>query len=256
MPRTTFRQKGGQRYSFGSRGSRIYRRVRKAKKLVTGHGPTLLEKIAGGIGGVATVAKAVMPIVAAINTESKFYDETASVTAYDPGTNDQLICLTDGISAGTGDSDRIGNSILAKDLTLKMAINMPITISSTPPVTGQHCRISIICWKEDLNINAPSMAKIFTSATNIYSAFNKDYTDQFVVLKDKFFSLNALVASTASMTGCFTHMKYYKKLDWHMRWKDSVASTNHIFIIIRGSATGIANALGVTYYSRLNYTDN
>jgi len=46
------------------RPRRVIRRrpyVNKTKKMVTGQGPTLLEQLARGASGVATVAKAVLP---------------------------------------------------------------------------------------------------------------------------------------------------------------------------------------------------
>jgi len=63
------------------RPRRVIRRrpyVNKTKKMVTGQGPTLLEQLARGASGVATVAKAVLPIVSAINTEAKYLDVSYS----------------------------------------------------------------------------------------------------------------------------------------------------------------------------------
>lgn len=227
----------------------------KAKKMVTGHGPTFLEQIASGAGTVARLATAVAPAIAAINTEHKYYDQTASVVSNTPGTNDQLIALTGAIAAGTGDSDRIGNSILAKDLQLRLAMNFTSTIG-TPNVIGAHCRMLLMCWKENGNQNVPSIAKIFESPTNLYSPVNKDYSDQFVILKDKFFSLNN-VSGVAGSAG-YTTMKLFKNLNWHLRWSDGTttsATQNHVYLILRCGNTS-SNSLSTTYYSRLNYTDN
>lgn len=228
----------------------------KAKKLVTGSGPTLLDRIASGVGSVAKLATAVAPAIAAINTEAKYFDQTAAVTAYSPGTNDQIISLTGGIAQGLTDVTRIGNSLLAKDLQLRMAFNFQNTVGS-PNVMGIHCRAMLICWKENTQLNGPTAARLFESPTNLYSPVNKDYSDQFVVLKDKFFSLNSAVDISAP-TG-FTTMKWFKPINWHLRYQGANTTdftTNHIVLVIRSSASASVNALQCTYYSRLNFTDN
>lgn len=101
-----------------------------SKKMVTGHGPTLLEKISSGVGSVAKLATAVAPAIAAINTESKYLDITASVTAHTPGTSDVIRNLTGEIIQGVNDSQRIGNSILMRDLQIRLAHNFNATLGS------------------------------------------------------------------------------------------------------------------------------
>lgn len=247
--------KGKQMFGKG-RQYRQYKKISNVKKLVTGEGPTLLEKIASGVGGVASVAKAVLPAIAAINTEHKYADTAASVNAYVPGTNDVIAFLTDTIAQGTDDTSRIGNSILAQDIQLRMAVNFVSTVGP-PPVQGLHCRAMLICWKENAQINAPTIAKIFETPNNLYSNVNKNYSDQFVVIKDKFFALNAGTSNYG--TQGFMSMKWYKKLGFHLRYQGANATdntVNHLYLILRSSATTIGNSMGVTYYSRLNYTDN
>lgn len=226
----------------------------KSKKMVTGHGPTLLEKIASGAGSVAKLATAVAPVIAAINTEHKYYDRTGSATAHSPGTSDQIINLTGGVPQNITDSGRIGNSIFAKDLQLRLAYSFASTIG-TPNVLGIHCRMMLVCWKDNEQQNAITAAKLFESPGNLYSPVNKDYSDQFVVLKDKFFSLNANVGVNATPQA-FTTQKIFKTLNWHMRWNDTVSTQNHVFLVLRSSASGSTNGLSTSYYSRLNYTDN
>lgn len=228
----------------------------KTKQMITGHGPTLLEKIASGAGSVAKLATAVAPMIAAINTEHKYHDLTAAVQSHSPGTSDQIINLTQGIIQGLTDSNRIGNSILAKDLQIRLAHNFQNTVG-TPNVMGIHCRMMLICWKENIQLNGPTAARIFESPSNLYSPVNKDYSDQFVVLKDKFFNLNSPISISAPVG--FTSNKLFKPLNWHIRYQDATAfsgTLNHVFLILRSSASGATNSLNTTYYSRLNYTDN
>lgn len=228
-------------------------RYSRSKKMVTGHGPTLLDKIASGAGSVAKLAMAVAPAIAAINTEHKYYDETASATAHTPGTNDFIQALTSPLAAGTGDSNRIGNSILAKDLSIRIAGQF----TSTPTVVGVHCRMMLVAFKGDVNSIPITSTLLFEQPSNLYSPINKDNSDQLVIMKDKFFSLNAPTIPAGSLSQSYFHMKIFKKLDWHIRYNDAGnATTNHVFLVFRCSASSSANALGITYYSRLNFTDN
>lgn len=245
MPKSKF-----ARQAFGKAGHKRYKKFSKIKKLVTGEGPTMLEKIASGVGGVASVAKAVLPAIAAINTEAKYFDQTAAVTSNTPGTNDAIIDLTGQIAPGTGDSDRIGNSVLGKDLQVRLAIQF----TPTSTIEALHCRMMIICWKSSSIDNAVTAAKLFEAPTNLYSPVNKDYSDQMVVLKDKFFTLNANTTNLNPQG--FVTMKIFKKIPWHLRWQDGGGSPtlNHLFLVLRSSSATVS--MGTTYYSRFNYTDN
>lgn len=244
-PRRSRRTYRGRR-----RGVRNYS---KSKKMVTGHGPTLLDKIASGAGSVAKLAMAVAPAIAAINTEHKYYDVSYTATAYNPGTADQILDLTQGITQGTTDVTRIGNSILARDIYLKGYVYW--TASTT--IHSGISRITLLCWKENIQLNPPTAAKIFETATDIYSPINKDYSDQFVVIKDKFFAHNANI-SAATLQGLIP-FKIYKKLGWHLRFNatgTTAGTQNHIFMVVRGAAGTIANATVLNCTSRLNFTDN
>jgi len=240
--------------SYGYRKKRVPKKYySRAKKMVTGQSPTLLENIASGIGSVATIAKAVLPAISAINTEMKYYDKSSNITAY--AANDQIVDITTGLGQGTGDSDRIGNSILAKNVQIKMALDFNSDTTGPPPVLGSHCRLLIFCWKENTTSNPPTSAKLFENPSNIYSPVNKDYSDQFVVLKDKFFVQNNITGLSGTQN--FMHMKYYKDLNWHIRWADGGDPTqNHVYFCLRSSATASGNGCNLTYYSRMNYTDN
>lgn len=243
------------------RGRRPARRVHysKSKKLVTGHGPTMLEKIASGVGSAAKLASSIVPIIAAVNTEQKYVDNTGSVTFHSPGTSDALVHLTANLINGTQDNQRIGNSVLAKDIQLRLALNFQPSLGP-PVVSGLHARATLICWKENAKANPPAVAKIFEVPNVLYSAMNKDYTDQFVVLKDKFFTFTAQNSNIGTGSQGFQTMKWFKNLNWHLRWDGIGTGTdhtqNHIYLILRSSASGVGTAASCTYYTRLNFTDN
>lgn len=235
--------------------ARPRRRVRysKTKKMVTGHGPTMLERIAAGAGGAARVARAIAPVVAAINTEHKYFDTQSSATFFNPGTGDQLVPITTGIAQGLTDVLRIGDSILAQNIAIKIDL---LWLASTT-VHQSHTRVTLICWKENLQINAPTIAKVFSQPAIFLSAFNKDYTDQFVVLKDKVISNTASISAATNQ--CARYLKIFKKLNFHMRFIDgtsSGASVNHLYLIFRNTGATSANQGSYDMFTRLNFTDN
>lgn len=230
------------------------RRVNKAKALVTGNpNPTYLERLARGAGGVAQLARAVAPVIAAINTEHKYFDTATSATFYNPGTADQILPLTTGIAQGLTDITRVGDSILARDIAIK--INLFSLMSIT--VHQSHTRVTLICWKENIQINAPTAAKIFSQPAIFLSGFNKDYTDQFVVLEDHVLANNANISAASNQD--VKYLKMYHKLDWHMKYineTSSGASTNHLYLVFRNSSATTANQGACDFFSRLNFTDN
>lgn len=236
--------------AYGRKGYKQLKRYTKVKQMVTGEGPTMVEKIASGIGGVATLAKAVLPAIAAINTEAKYHDETMSGNAYGVSTNSLVQCLTDSIARGTTDSDRIGNSVLAKDFYFRAQIYWLPTATLQVGVS----RMILFVWKDNANANPPTVAKILENP-DINSAINKDYSDQFVVLKDKIFVHNANTTSTVAQD--MKNIKVYKKLNFHMRWLDNDSITqNHVYVLFLGGSATSANPSTINLYSRLNYTDN
>lgn len=226
----------------------------KTKAMVTGNPyPTYLEQIARGVGATAKLARAVAPAIAMINTEMKYFDQNVQQTYYNPGSADQVNCLTGGIAQGLTDITRNGDSILAKNISIK--INLFSLMSTTLHQT--QTRLILIVWKENAAVNAPTVAKIFTTPAEFLSGFNKDYTDQFVVLKDKVYTHQASISAATNQDTKFE--KIYKNLDYHMRFQAGTAAdwtTNHVYLILRNTAPTSTNQASADFYSRLNFTDN
>jgi len=231
-----------------------YVKQSKTKKLVTGQDPTLLERLARQSDNIGLVAKSILPIAMAINTEHKYFDLQSSGSAYNPGTNDSLINLSQGIAQGLTDQTRIGNSILAKDLQLTILADFLPAVAGLQTAFG---RFTLLVWKENLQDNPPTVAKIFEFPTLFHSRFNKDYTDQMVIIKDKIlpFSAKTLISQVQDPKV----IKIFKKLDFHMRFDGATASdgtVNHIYLCVRGWNATAANQVNYNQYFRLNYTDN
>lgn len=220
------------------------RRVNKTKKLVTGQTqPTLLETIASGAGAVANVAKAVLPIVAAINTELKFYD--AAFVAV-PLFGTPTIQALNQIGQGTDEQNRIGNSILAKDINIRFQMLANFT-------TDQQNMIRMVIFVDKQQAGtAPTLAQLMQTTSNFQSSFNKDYTDRFAILKDKYFTMNA--NEKRVLQG-----KFYKTLPFHIRFLGSTTAAadlgNNTLYVLYWSAYAV-NGPSISHYSRLNFTDN
>lgn len=226
------------------RYNRKPKRIAPTKKLVTGQTqPTLLEKVANGIGSAATVAKAVLPMIQAINTEMKYIDSVYS-GAFSLAS--PLILKLAPTTTGPLEQNRIGNSILAKDVNLRYRI---IPDFSTYPV--HYVRAILFVDKQQAGV-PPTLPLIMQFPTAIESAFNKDFTDRFAVLKDKRITL-----TVENMASAFN--KIYKKLDFHIRYigatnADSDMGNNQVYIMWWFFSN--TNPPSIEQYTRINFTDN
>lgn len=232
---------------------RVYQN--RTKKLVTGQGPTLLEKIASYAGPVATLAKAIVPVVAAINTEAKYIDSSAglSPTLASPS----IVCLSQ-LAQGLTDKTRIGNSLLAKSIQWRIRIIQNLDQGGTygPPFGS----IRMLLFIDKLQGGtAPTLAQIMESTANNLSMANKNYTDRFTILKDKVYSttLNYAIPATTPAQSVID-FKGFKRLDFHMRYLGTGASAsdngpNALYLMCWPQ-----HSLGTsfTFYTRLNFTDN
>lgn len=230
--------------------------VNKTKKLVTGQGPTLLEQIASYAGPVASVAKAVLPVIGAINTEAKFYDSVSSgaVTFAAP-----VFFNMSATTQGTTENNRIGNSILSKNISCR--INLANTWTAADD--GQWARMRYVIFVDKNQAGSvPTLAQLMTNTTSLNSPFNKNYTDRFVILKDKMITFNPqdrLVPAGGVQTFIFN--KYFKQLDFHTRYIGTSSANadqgqNALFFFAWYQANTATQTSAVSCYSRLNFTDN
>lgn len=211
-----------------------------------------LESIGRGVGTVAGIARTLAPVVSMINTEMKFKD--ISNTSNTTGGTAVFWKLCD-VSQGTTDQTRIGDSVLLQDVQAKFAIKLTVSNAATTPIYGAYYRIMLFIWKSDATDNVPDATKLF-STTNIFSTVNKDYSDQFIILKDIWGCLNApAIPSKTDVAGNFvtayTCKKIYKKLGIHARYRGSVISTNQPYIYYISD-----NPITITMNTRVNFTDN
>lgn len=218
----------------------------KTKKLVTGQRqPTMIEKIAGGFGAAASVAKAVLPIISAINTENKYNDLIYNATI--PIATPTMVPLNL-LAQGADENERIGNSILLRDMNMRLSF-----IPDFTAVDYQLVRYIIFVDKQQQG-TAPTAAQLLTTPANIDTPFNRNYSDRFVIIKDK-----RLVLAKNNLASNTIFQKIYKKLQFHARYigQNGVPAelgNNALYLFAVSASVGNPPTLYV--YNRINFTDN
>lgn len=245
-------------YKRNYRRKRVMKRkpyVNKTKKLVTGHGPTWLESLASGAGQVASLARAVAPAIAAINTEAKYLDTSGGLA---PTLAAPSIVNLSLMAQGLTDKTRIGNSLLAKSIQVRIRLVLTNEISGVYGSPYSSIRVMLIVDKLQGG-TPPTIAQIMESTSSNISMANKNYTDRFTIVKDKMcnFSPNWGTGSTTP-TQAVCDFKFFKPLDFHIRYlgtgsANADAGPNQLYLICWPH-----HSIGCsfTYYTRLNFTDN
>lgn len=220
---------------------RPYRRIAPTKRLVTGQTePTLIERLAHGSTAIGTLAKAIVPIAHAINTESKYLDTagTSSPTSSTP----TIICLNN-LAQGTTDNNRIGNSILAQSVDIRLTFQYNVTAGFN------NIRYMIIVDK--MQAGTPlTLAQLLENTTYFMSPLNKDNSDRFVVVKDK-------IVNVSDVKDKFTETKIFKRLNFHIRFSGPTTADvgpNSVYLVAFTNST--VNAPVMNYYTRIHFTDN
>lgn len=231
--------------------------VNKTKKLVVGHGPTMLERIASGAGSVAKLAGAVAPIISMINTEEKFYDIGTTLTSLTSGTP-AIACMSQ-MAQGVTEQGRIGSSILGKNLACRFGFRTSWATASNGSGIARY-RLTIFSDKAQAG-TLPTTAQLFQDNTNINLPMNRNFTDRFVIIKDKYITTNAqhAIFSTGSIDQ-YQFTKWFKKLDFHIRYigtdATSASSGQNALYYCIWSVSDTNVSCKYESYTRLNYTDN
>lgn len=232
-----------------------YKSNKNRVKSMVGEKPSIVESIARGVGSVAQLASAIMPIVAAINTEEKYIDASAAVS---PILSAPTITYLTGTAQGLTDSNRVGDSVKARFLQCRFYV--------TPNFINQNnnlVRLMLIVDKSvssSMAIGTPTAAQIFSSTSNPFSPLNKDNGDRFIILKDKVMALNSptpTAATNPAHGGDSRIVKWNIPLDFHVKYAASAITdlaANNIFLVVWTNLT--ATGPSITYYSRFKYTDN
>jgi len=130
--------------------------------------------------------------------ELKFFDVTENVAAI-AGWNGMVgsgAGILNAIPVGTGSSNRIGRTVIAKSFQLRWAID----VAAAGPTLG---RVIVICTKSAV---VGTIGQILTTTTTQNGLINLAYSDQFEVLLDKYPQRDQQLQTARSDS-------YYKKLN-------------------------------------------
>lgn len=190
-----------------------------------------------------------------LSSEKKFWDVTkANATPATTGTI--LNASLNLIPQNTTESGRIGRKVLLKNIYIHGMVILPTTNDENS--TSDILRLIFYIDKQANGATA-TVADILTS-TDFRSFRNLSNTERFVILKDKFYDINAMsqASVTAQTTGDYAyHIKMYKKLDLPVEFSGTTGAITEIksnnIGVLAISEGGVCQ---VGYMARIRYTDN
>lgn len=172
--RNTYRRRNMRRRPPPRRG-----RLQTARKMTGNEPTTIVDKIANGVGTVATVAKTVSMLASMINVEDKYVD-TPIVLTPSPGTPTFALQLNQ-IAQGVDFNQRNGNKVLDKCLQ----INMRMFLDATATTLASNTMRIIILIDKKPQIGALTFNTVYSPANDPAALIDKNVGgDRIVVLKD------------------------------------------------------------------------
>lgn len=222
----------------------------KVRKLAGTQPETTVEKIAKGVGTVATIAKTVAGIVSVINTEDKYIDTNilADVTNVPSGTGSYTQTLNL-VAQGNTRDQRNGNKILCKSIQLQLQIKMN---DSTTALSSNLRLVLLYDKKPQISTAAgPLFAEIYVPTLTTGFIDKDNVGDRYVILRDWKISLN-------NQDKRLVWEEFYKQLDRiHCQFTGPSASafeTGRIFLTAISDSSPVG--ININGQARFCYTDN
>lgn len=222
-------------------------RLATARKMTGTEPKSTVDKIAQGVGTVATIAKTVSGIVSMINVEDKFVDTAISAAV----TNAAPYAVTlNAIAQGSDYNQRNGNKVLDKCLQCNLRVFLD---ASATALATQMMRIVILIDKKP-QIGALTFGTVYTPSTSVAGFINKNTVgDRIVVLKDMKLVLNG-------GNNRYFYRKFYCSLSrLHTQWTGSTATafeSGQIYLLAITDVTGASPAVLLDGNARFCYMDN
>lgn len=239
-------RKNYKRRAYRGRPQKKKGRLANARKMTGNEPNSLIDKIANGVGTVATIAKTVSGIVSMINVEDKFIDTTLNFDS-SAGTPQFGIVLNQ-IAQGADVNQRNGNKVLDKYLQVNLRMFLDATATA---LATQTLRIVILIDKKP-QIGALTFPLIY--GTNVEGLINKNTMgDRIVVLRDM-----KMVFSGGN------NRLYYKKLyiplsRLHTQYTGSGATayeSGTLYLLGYTDVAGLSPDVHIRGFSRFAYMDN
>lgn len=193
--------------------------------------------------------------------EKKYNDETGAFSISDSGT----IRLLNGLFLGTSATTRIGQKIMIKSMQIKFQITGP-DAGNTPTLNSIWLRLMVV-YDDQTNGATPALSDIIedaSSSTVVLSPISMANSQRFRILYNKVCVVQSQLATSVEVP-TFSDLwdETYQKLNLETHYSNSNAGDvtdirkGGLFLVMVAftNATS-ANQPGVTYYSRIRYTDN
>lgn len=168
-----------RRPRYSQQRRRPFKKINRVRKLAGTQPETAIDRIASGVGTVATIAKTVSGIVSMINTEDKYLDVQLSGSLSTAGAYSAVL---NAIAQGADRNQRNGNKVEIKCLQIIMVLTF-----NTPVDQPQAVRLVLVIDKKP-QIGALLYSAAYNGAGNpfsVHSQISKDsYGDRLVILKD------------------------------------------------------------------------
>lgn len=222
-------------------------RLQNARKM-TGDSPvTAVDRIARGVGSVATIAKTVSGIVSMINVEDKYVDTalSASITSVS-----HYAVALNAIAQGADVNQRNGNKVLDKYIQLNLRLFLDSTASATQTNT---LRLVVVIDKKP-QIGALTWNTVYVPNDDVAAFIDKDTAgDRIVILKD-------YRTTFSGGERRLIYKKFYMSLArLHTQYTGSGSTafeTGALYLLAISDVTGLSPAVHLVGNSRFAYMDN
>lgn len=222
-------------------------RLQTARKMTGTEPNTIVDKIASGIGTVATIARSVSAIASLINVEDKYVDTalSASVTLVSP-----YAVVLNQIAQGAAVNQRNGNKVLSKCLQ----VNFRIYLDATAAATATNSVRMVVLIDKKPQIGALTWNTVYNPNDDVSALVDKDTAgDRVVILKDRRWTLNG--SDKRLHFGKF----YIPLTRIHAQYTGSAATAyeaNAIYLLAISDVTGAQPAVVLNGNARYCYLDN
>jgi len=195
------------------RGKKTYRRGATKKRYTRRKAPTWRSYAGKALTLAGTAGLKMLKKKLGLNTENKNYDQTWSQSF--TGVASSLIFPFGGITQGTTNNTRVGNSIRVTHMTLKGRIQ-----SNTSDNNVVRCRIlAVLQHKVPVAGTTLTGAQVLESSSTLVSPYNTDLQDCKIIYDETFFLRPQIAGASVQIPWKFKWTPSYD--EGHVVWTDS-----------------------------------
>lgn len=184
-------------------------------------------------------ARGVWYLKGLVNSEMLHNQSTGNTTTSSTGT----VTLLNGMAQNDTASGRTGNSILMRNVFLRLGFQQHPSASSTT------YRVMLVLDKQQVGDSNPTIADILETV-NVYSPLATANVGRFKVMKNWFFNTN-------DVAGTFKKLELYKDFRFHTRYNGTSGSDiqkNGLYLITLSDQATHAPTFAYTW--KVGYHDN